>query len=88
MNKVMRPEFKEGRGEFTRKGEVGDWINHFDETTNQVWNAWIQENLGKIGITEEEHKGWQSKFLLLTSIDVIQHILYKTNQCLIIIISI
>ena len=33
-------------------------------------------------------KGWRSKFLLLTSIDVIQHILYKTNQCLIIIISI
>ena len=55
MNKVMRPEFKEGRGEFTRKGEVGDWINHFDEATNQAWNAWIQENLGKIGITEEEH---------------------------------
>ena len=55
MNKVMRPEFKEGRGEFTRKGEVGDWINHFDETTNQVWNAWIQENLGKIVITEKEH---------------------------------
>ena len=34
------------------------------------------------------NKGWQSKFLLLTSIDVIQHILYKTNQLLIIIISI
>ena len=55
MNKVMRPEFKEGRGEFTRKGEVGDWINHFDETSNKVWNAWILENLGKIGITGEEH---------------------------------
>ena len=34
------------------------------------------------------NKGWRSKFLLLTSIDVIQHILYKTNQYLIIIISI
>ena len=56
MNKVMRPEFKEGRGEFTRKGEVGDWLNHFDETSNKVWNAWILENLGKIGITGEEHE--------------------------------
>ena len=49
MNKVMRPEFKEGRGEFTRKGEVGDWINHFDEATNQVWNAWIQETWERLG---------------------------------------
>lgn len=53
MNKVMRPEFKEGRGEFTRKGEVGDWLNHFDEKTNQEWNVWVRDQLDNIGIQEE-----------------------------------
>ena len=51
MNNI--PQFKEGRGEFIRKGEVGDWINHFDEATNNTWNAWILENLGRLGISEE-----------------------------------
>ena len=53
MNKVMRPEFKEGRGEFTRKGEGGDWLNHFDEKTNQEWNVWVRDQLDNIGIQEE-----------------------------------
>ena len=51
MNNI--PQFKEGRGEFIRKGEVGDWINLFDEATNNVWNAWILENLERLGISEE-----------------------------------
>ena len=52
MNKVLRPEFRAGRGEFTRKGEVGDWVNHFDEDSNKAWNVWIKENLDNIGIKE------------------------------------
>ena len=54
MNRVMKPEFKEGRGEFTRKGVVGDWINHFDRETNSTWNLWIEENLNRIGIKDQE----------------------------------
>ena len=53
MNKS--PQFKEGRGEFIRKGEVGDWVNYFDETTNQVWNTWILDNLRNIGVAGEQH---------------------------------
>merc|ERR1712066_659370 len=52
MNTVLRPEFKAGRGEFTRKGEVGDWVNHFDEESNKKWNVWIDQNLDHIGIKE------------------------------------
>ena len=52
MNTVLRPEFKAGRGEFTRKGEIGDWVNHFDEESNKKWNVWIDQNLDHIGIKE------------------------------------
>ena len=47
MNKSER--CKEGSGEFTRKGVVGDWVNYFQEDLND----WIMENLENIGITEE-----------------------------------
>merc|ERR1712223_2269545 len=52
MNTLLKPAFNEGRGDFTRKGEVGDWINHFDETVNKQWDIWIKENLDRIGITD------------------------------------
>ena len=51
MNKSER--CKEGSGEFTRKGVVGDWVNYFQEDLNDSWNNWIMENLENIGITEE-----------------------------------
>ena len=35
-----------------RKGDVGDWINHFDESVNKQWDIWIKENLDRIGITD------------------------------------
>ena len=54
MNTLLRPAFNEGRGDFTRKGEVGDWVNYFEEDLNDSWNNWIMENLENIGITEEK----------------------------------
>ena len=42
------------KGEFTRKGVVGDWVNHFDRDLNHCWNSWIEENLNNIGITDEK----------------------------------
>ena len=45
---------KEGEGDFTRKGVVGDWVNYFDGDLNQLWDGWIRENLASIGITEEK----------------------------------
>ena len=41
-------------GEFTRKGVVGDWVNHFDQDLNNYWNDWIKENLNNIGIKDEK----------------------------------
>ena len=46
--------FEESKGEFTRKGEVGDWVNYFDQDLDDCWNGWIKENLSNIGITDEK----------------------------------
>jgi len=32
--------WKEGNGQFIRKGIVGDWINHFDQDLNADYNNW------------------------------------------------
>ena len=50
----MKDSFNEGKGEFTRKGVVGDWVNYFDKELDESWNDWIKENLAKIGITNEK----------------------------------
>ena len=48
-----REMYNEGRGDFIRKGVVGDWVNYFDQALNHSWNDWIQENLANIGVTED-----------------------------------
>jgi len=50
--------WKEGNGQFIRKGIVGDWINHFDQDLNADYNKWIEESLDKLGIQDEKIRGY------------------------------
>lgn len=40
---------------FFRKGQVGDWKNHFDEEKKKKWNNWIDKNMEglKLSLTFE-----------------------------------
>jgi len=48
------PNWKEGRGQFIRKGIVGDWLNHFTSDLNKEYNKWIEESLSKLGIDQPQ----------------------------------
>ena len=37
------PNWVEGKGEFVRKGEVGDWANFFSPDLTREYHAWIRE---------------------------------------------
>ena len=52
------PNWKEGNGQFIRKGIVGDWMNHFDKDLNKTYNKWIVSSLDKIGIQDPEVVGY------------------------------
>jgi len=54
------PNWFEGKGQFIRKGIVGDWMNHFTPELNKEYNAWIRENLDKIGIKDETVRSYFS----------------------------
>jgi len=47
--------FKSGDREFIRKGQVGDWKNHFDEKGNEMFEAWILENIQGTDLKEVQH---------------------------------
>ncbi len=34
-----------GQAGFIRKGQIGDWKNHFTPQMNQEWDQWIQHSL-------------------------------------------
>lgn len=36
---------------FIRKGQIGDWQNHFSPETNEKFDKWIEENLDSTGMT-------------------------------------
>ena len=42
-----------GRGQFVRKGEVGDHVNHFTPELTEEWNLWCEESLDKLGIKDQ-----------------------------------
>jgi len=52
MTKPNNPMLHEGRGQFVRKGIVGDHVNYFSEDLNKEWDQWISSNLERIGVTE------------------------------------
>ena len=52
------PNWKEGNGQFIRKGIVGDWMNRFDKDLNKTYNKWIVSSLEKMGITDPEVVGY------------------------------
>merc|ERR1712215_4162 len=39
------PFLHEGRGQFVRKGIVGDHVNYFSQELNKEWDQWISSNL-------------------------------------------
>ncbi len=44
----------EGKGEFIRKGQVGDWVNLFTPELTAEYDAWIREELARLDITDPE----------------------------------
>jgi len=52
------PNWKEGKGQFIRKGIVGDWMNHFNKDLNDIYNEWISKSLEKIGIQDSDVVGY------------------------------
>ncbi len=47
-------QWNEGKGEFIRKGKVGDWVNHFTPELTAEYDAWIRDELARLNITDPE----------------------------------
>ena len=50
-NPQKTEEQKNMRRQFIRKGEIGDWKNHFSQHMSKDWDEWIAENLSGTNIT-------------------------------------
>ena len=44
----------EGKGQFIRKGVVGDHVNYFSKELSMEWDDWICTRLDQIGVKEEK----------------------------------
>jgi len=53
MNKPS-PIFHENRGDFLRKGKVGDSVNYFSPELAAEWDDWAQQELDRIGVTDPD----------------------------------
>ena len=42
------PVKSEGPKKFFRKGQVGDWKNHFTDEELEAWEAWIKNNQSQL----------------------------------------
>jgi len=52
------PNFHEGRGQFLRKGKVGDWSNHFSPSLSSEWDQWAEQELDRLGVTDPTVRGY------------------------------
>ena len=50
--------WKEGKGEFVRKGQVGDWVNMFSPELTSEYDSWIREELARLDITDPQIVGY------------------------------
>ena len=44
--------FHEGRGDFIRKGIIGDWVNYFNKEMLTTWDNFVSQKLQEIEITD------------------------------------
>ena len=47
------PQWNQNRSQFVRKGQVGDWVNHFSKEQSEYVDAKYKEYLEPLGITFE-----------------------------------
>ena len=52
------PMWNEGKGEFVRKGQVGDWVNMFSPELTSEYDSWIREELARLDITDPQIVGY------------------------------